>query len=85
MFLVTFIVVAVFVGVLHRNRANMNQDREKVRNGERQRLISHEGLAHVIMEAQESHDLPSTRWTQESQWCDPSLSSEHEEGLVLLP
>ena len=38
--LVTFIVTAVFVGFLQRNRANRNQEREK--ETERDRLINYE-------------------------------------------
>lgn len=75
-FSVTFIVTTEFVGVLQRNGRNQGR--------ERQRLISYEGLTHMIMEAEKPHNLPPAQWTQESEWCDPRLSSEQEKDFLLL-
>ena len=60
-FLVTYIVVAVLVGVLQRNRTNRNQERGR-EEGEREIDFYYEGLTHMIMETEKSHDLPSASW-----------------------
>lgn len=37
-------------------------EKEREREGEGEREIYHEGLVHVIMEAEKSYDLISARW-----------------------